>query len=64
MSETTTVRASVIATWTLMLIVVCLRFFARRVSKAGLWYDDWLVLPATVSILYTVDHGKYLHNEE
>lgn len=31
-----------------MLIVVSLRFLARRLSKAVLWYDDWLMIPATV----------------
>ena len=31
-----------------MLIVVSLRFVACHLSKADLWYDDWLILPATV----------------
>lgn len=39
-------QGSTIATWTLALSVSCLRFVARRTSKAGLWYDDWLIIPA------------------
>ena len=40
----------IIAIWLIALIAVCLRFLARRLSKARLWYDDWLIIPATVSI--------------
>ena len=43
-------RGSIIDTWAIALIAVCLGFFARRLSKAGIWYDDRLVLPASVSI--------------
>lgn len=43
-------RVGIIATWAIALITVCLRYLARRLSKAGLWYDDWLMIPATVSI--------------
>ena len=39
-------------TWTLAVVAVGLRFFARRRSKAGLWYDDWLVIPAMVRVPY------------
>ena len=53
MSEAVNVQASVLALWALTVIIVCLRFIARRLSKAGLWYDDWLIVPATVSILST-----------
>jgi hypothetical protein len=28
--------------------VVCLRFVARILSKAGLWWDDWLILAAMI----------------
>ena len=48
--EVMSLRAIVVATWAMALIAVCLRFLARRLSKAGLWYDDWLMVPATVSI--------------
>lgn len=49
-SETKTfTQGTTLATWMLAIITVCLRFFARRLAKAGLWYDDWLVIPATVS---------------
>ena len=43
-------RGVIIAIWTIALVAVCLRFLARRLSNAGLWYDDWLMIPATVSI--------------
>ena len=49
-NENTLIKGSIIATWALAVIAVCLRFIARRLSKARFWYDDWLVLPATVSI--------------
>lgn len=39
---------SIIATWVFAVIAVALRFFARRVSRAGFWWDDWLMLPALV----------------
>lgn len=50
MSELARIQGSIIATWVLAVIIVCLRFFARRISNAGLWYDDWLIVPATVRI--------------
>ena len=50
-NEDALIKGSIIATWALAVIAVCLRFIARRLSKAMFWYDDWLVLPATVSIL-------------
>lgn len=48
--ELMSLRGIIISTWAIALVAVCLRFLARRLSKAGLWYDDWLMLPATVSI--------------
>lgn len=45
----TSLRGVIIATWAIAIVIVCLRFLARRFSKAGLWYDDWLILPAIVS---------------
>ena len=44
-----------------MLIVVSLRFVARRLSKTVLWYDDWLIIPATVRqslVPYLIMHIK------
>ena len=31
-------------------IAVTLRFVSRKLSGAGLWYDDWLALAALVSL--------------
>jgi hypothetical protein len=31
-------------------IAVILRFVARLLSKAGLWWDDWCILAALVSL--------------
>ena len=50
MSELTRIQGSILATWALAFITVFIRFLARRTSKAGLWYDDWLIVPATVSM--------------
>lgn len=33
-------------TFPLMLIIMSLRFVARRLSKAALRYADWLLIPA------------------
>lgn len=48
-TEQARIRGTVIFTWSLMIIVVSLRFVARRLSKAVLWYDDWLIVPAALS---------------
>lgn len=61
-NENTRIRGTIIAIWALVIIIVCLRFLARRLSKAGLWYDDWLVVAATVSTPYKVIHGDYFSN--
>ena len=50
MSEESSLQGSIITTWSLVVITVCLRYHARRSSKAGFWYDDWFIIPATVSI--------------
>ena len=43
------IRGSALALWFYALLGLCLRFLARRLSKAGFWYDDWLLIPAIVS---------------
>ena len=42
------IRGAVVFIWSLMLIVVSLRFVARRLAKAIFWYDDWLIILAAV----------------
>ena len=42
------IKGSIAAVWSLAIITVVLRFSSRRLSKAGFWYDDWLLLPAIV----------------
>lgn len=37
-------------------LVVILRFVARRVAKAGLWWDDWLIVPALVWNISNLSH--------
>ena len=39
-----------IATLILAILAVALRFISRRVSNAKFWWDDWLTLPALVSV--------------
>ena len=36
--------AATIVTWSLAAIAVALRFWSRRLVKAGYWLDDWLAL--------------------
>ena len=43
------IRVSALALWFYALLGLCLRVLARRLSKAGFWYDDWLLIPAFVS---------------
>ena len=43
------IRGSALALWFYALLSLCLRFLARRLSKASFWYDDWLLIPAFVS---------------
>ena len=43
------IRGSALALWFYALFGLCLRFLSRRLSKAGFWYDDWLLIPAMVS---------------
>lgn len=37
----------------LAVISVGLRFYTRVFTRAGLWWDDWLILAAVVAILAT-----------
>ena len=55
MADSTRVQGTILATWVLAVVTVCLRFTARRLSKAGIWYDDWLILPAIVGIPFTIN---------
>ena len=51
---------TIISTWILMLAIVALRFVARRLAKSFLWYDDWLILPATVRQFFgPLSHHAY-----
>ena len=58
------IKGSVIASWALAVTAVCLRFTARRLSKAGFWYDDWLMVPATVSLPHTNFSRNYVERLE
>ena len=64
MSELVRLQGSILATWALAVIIVCLRFLARRLSKAGLWYDDWLMIPATVCKPYITNHDNSFDNRQ
>lgn len=46
--ERSRVRGVALATWILALVTLSLRFVARRMSSAGFWYDDGLLIPAVV----------------
>ena len=61
-NENALIKGSIIATWALAVIAVGLRFVARRLSKARFWYDDWLILPATVSIPHTNNRSNYVES--
>lgn len=51
MAEIIKLQGPDITTWALALMTVCVRFIARQISKEGFWYDDCLILLATVSNL-------------
>ena len=55
-TQQTEIVGSIIATWVFAVICVALRFFARRISRAGFWWDDWLMIPALVKPLHCLDH--------
>lgn len=38
----------------LAITTVALRFYVRRLTKAGIWWDDWLILAALITALATV----------
>ena len=42
------VLVSAIVLYILVVTSVALRFVARRISKASLWWDDWFILLALV----------------
>jgi len=44
-----TTLAALLVTRCLAIIVVGLRFFARRIGGSPYWWDDWFVLGAAVS---------------
>ena len=46
-----------IVTWVLALATFGLRMTSRKISKAGFWWDDWLMIPALVcaTILLAVE---------
>lgn len=46
------VNAITIFAFTLAVVGVLLRFLARVLTKASLWWDDWLVLAALVRCIF------------
>ena len=38
----------------LAIISVVLRFYTRAFTKAGLWWDDWMILVAVLATVLTV----------
>lgn len=64
-----TTIGSVSATWALATVALFLRFVCRRISKANLWWDDYLMIPAYlftsvvswVSLTYMPNNGFGRH---
>ena len=48
--EMNAIRTTAILMWIVGLLVLALRFASRRISKAGFWWDDWLLVPAVVRL--------------
>ena len=46
------ILAAVATTYVLATIAVILRFVSRRISKAQLWWDDWLIIIALVNVIF------------
>ena len=40
---------AIVATWALAVIAVGLRYMSRRLAKARLWLDDFLIIPPLVN---------------
>lgn len=59
-SQQVQIKGAIVATWVLALLVVSLRFISRRMSKAKLWLDDWLILPPLVRDIFfrPARHGQ------
>lgn len=60
-SQQTEIVGSIVATWVFAVICVALRFFARRISRAGFWWDDWLMIPALVKLFHCVGDRARCH---
>ena len=48
-----------IVMWVLALATFGLRMTSRKISKAGFWWDDWLMIPALVRATIP-QAGKYI----
>ena len=42
-------------------LVVVLRLLARRVSKAGYWWDDWIIIIAMVECTHSKVRARLVH---
>ena len=42
------ILGAVISVWSVAVLAVVLRFIARKMSKVGLWLDDYLIFVGTV----------------
>ena len=76
-SRGSAIAIAIAATYCIALIALVLRTIARRLSKGGLWLDDWLIYASTVrpftksnapgltpkKILYTAILGIFLHGK-
>ena len=47
---TLTTRSLAFVVWTIGLLAIGLRFLSRKISRSGIWWDDWLVLPVLVGL--------------
>lgn len=42
-------RIAALVTWGVAVLALKARILSRAISRAGLWWDDWLLAPAIVS---------------
>ena len=58
-------RITALVTWGVAVLALKARILSRAISRAGLWWDDWLLVPAIVSRFCDLESiGFTDHNQD